>query len=500
MISKAGTVYKFIAVWACLAIGSSVYSESNNAPVGMTIYSNGRGGVDVFWFYESMHISSLGNLQYSPFDGGFVSTQSEASILSRFKVKPPVFIDSIITIIENRDISGSLPGDQFTPLSASLRSTLSMNRDFLLWEGSLRLDSDCNLEYCRTSVPVREAISEENEIWQSFDWRNPYLTAPLIGRIHEYYALDQWYLIDTNGGFKAEECYEEYSAGLKLLGWTADSDNHKLDGDSPAMFEVRYSDDTLDFISNSAVAGVCDADSLYLSINVPHHSYLAVLVRDSAGGRHSDFLRYDSSKLAPISISPSIFDKVFIPDEINSYAIAVESRAIVDIEAEIYSSSPNVTISPDRIWLPAGGTGNLTVEFNAAAVSDTLFASYIIIGTDSSFYPLIYFMRFLQDKPLDAGDREPLIPQRFQVGQPYPNPFNSVLSIPVSTSSRKNLTVSLYNLLGQELLRRNLIVNGSQRVILDLDDSVEKPLSSAVYFLKISDDTQSQLRRVIFLK
>ena len=42
-----------------------------------------------------------------------------------------------------------------------------------------------------------------------------------------------------------------------------------------------------------------------------------------------------------------------------------------------------------------------------------------------------------------------LIPQDYSLNQPYPNPFNPSISIPVNLEKRSNVTINIYDVKGR---------------------------------------------------
>ena len=59
-----------------------------------------------------------------------------------------------------------------------------------------------------------------------------------------------------------------------------------------------------------------------------------------------------------------------------------------------------------------------------------------------------------QGKNQPSGYTEPLsrlvneIPDDFEVGSPYPNPFNSLVNIPLKTKVGSEITIDVYDILG----------------------------------------------------
>ncbi len=88
---------------------------------------------------------------------------------------------------------------------------------------------------------------------------------------------------------------------------------------------------------------------------------------------------------------------------------------------------------------------------------------------------------------------EYVIPQDFEVGQAYPNPFNSRVTLPVTAENSTQIRVSLLSVTGRSLTTRNF--TGSQDLSLDLSGQ-----SSGVYFIRTSSGLQSSTQRIVLLK
>ncbi|GEM_PF-5099884 len=487
------------SIFLLLSSVATIAASETMSPLGLTMYGDGDGGLELFWYYPGLYSSSIGNIKYLPSKVGFPGIDVDASIITRWLLTPPLFIDSLVTFVSGTDSMSAYPGDQFTPLGASVLLVTSPDT-VLKWTGVIALDSGNYFSWSEVATSVGISYAERDELITSFDWSDPFFTAPQIGRLINLNVLDQKYLLRYDNGDKVEECFEEYSAGLKLLSWTGEQGMGQARIDDQLSFELRFSFDTTDFGSNSILAGVADTDSLHASADIPDGAFLAVLAKDSSGKSRSRFMKYDAGRVAPLYIMPPDFKSPFQPGEINSYSMSLENRGTEDFEVRLFSPSTFIVIIPETLSIPAGGLGNITVDFDASVVNDSIYTDYFIAEVGSEYYPIFKFVQFFEDKPLDIPSPEPMNPETFQIAQPYPNPFNSVLSVPVYTSSRKKLTLILYNLLGQELSRKELTVRGYYKVVLDLDYGMAEPLSSAVYFLKISDDYRSVVRRVVFLK
>lgn len=113
---------------------------------------------------------------------------------------------------------------------------------------------------------------------------------------------------------------------------------------------------------------------------------------------------------------------------------------------------------------------------------------------------------FLDNIATDAGDDLGVagqVPKAFALNQNYPNPFNPSTLISYDLNkSMKNVTLKVYNLLGQEV---KTLVNqpqdaGIYRVEWDGTDDSGRQMASGVYFYRLRAGDQSQTRKMVLLK
>ena len=105
---------------------------------------------------------------------------------------------------------------------------------------------------------------------------------------------------------------------------------------------------------------------------------------------------------------------------------------------------------------------------------------------------------------LDAGQlvvlavREPsTLPGRFELQQNYPNPFNPSTQINFSIPQAGNVSLKVYNVLGQEVATLMDGVKSAQTYNVTFDAS---SLSSGVYFYTLKFGEQSISKKMLLLK
>ncbi len=107
-------------------------------------------------------------------------------------------------------------------------------------------------------------------------------------------------------------------------------------------------------------------------------------------------------------------------------------------------------------------------------------------------------------KVLDTGGpygtgvaASPEVPQGFQLQQNYPNPFNPSTDISYTITKAGNVTLKVYNMLGQEVAT---LVNGYQAANTYKVNFNASGLSSGVYFYKLSTGSNEMTKKMVLMK
>lgn len=89
------------------------------------------------------------------------------------------------------------------------------------------------------------------------------------------------------------------------------------------------------------------------------------------------------------------------------------------------------------------------------------------------------------------------LPQRFEVGRAYPNPFNPATTLTVTVPEAADLDVRVFNSLGQEVrsVADRRVQPGEHRIVFDATG-----LASGVYLLHVRAGTTEDIQKVIYLR
>ncbi len=155
------------------------------------------------------------------------------------------------------------------------------------------------------------------------------------------------------------------------------------------------------------------------------------------------------------------------------------------------------------VWHSDTGEKFDSIYFNGPMIPRDFFASddvwvgfYIFGGAGDSTY--LYWYDFV----VDVDDEQPDLPSSFTLSQNYPNPFNATTEIRFSLARAAEVTLTVYNLLGQEArtLINGKISAGEHRVAWDGTDASGKPCATGVYLYQIQTADASQSRKMLLLK
>ena len=93
-------------------------------------------------------------------------------------------------------------------------------------------------------------------------------------------------------------------------------------------------------------------------------------------------------------------------------------------------------------------------------------------------------------------------PHSYYLGQNYPNPFNSGTTIPFELKEESQVTITLYNITGEEIktLVRETIPAGSWLTKWDGQNSDGRLVASGVYFYQLKTSGYTDMKRMLLLR
>ena len=115
--------------------------------------------------------------------------------------------------------------------------------------------------------------------------------------------------------------------------------------------------------------------------------------------------------------------------------------------------------------------------------------------------PILYLT--FSDEISSTGNEEIQIEQTLNI-EIYPNPFNptTTISFELTTGHTENTELSIYNIKGQKvkILLNEHLSKGNHSINWDGKDSNNKPVTSGIYFYKLSSGKSSAMKKMLLLK
>lgn len=194
---------------------------------------------------------------------------------------------------------------------------------------------------------------------------------------------------------------------------------------------------------------------------------------------------------------------------------ATDLSAGVKLTSEIYDSG---TIAI-RFLATDGGVAIGTGEYHIAdlymtagqipgvcgidtAYNDTLYLRLIGIS-ESEIAPIVIPGTVTIDEPTTVGDIEDkLNPAEFALSPNFPNPFNGQTVFELTLSERDEVTVEIFNILGQRIARIQDGPLGAGRHKISWDGNVAGvlPAPSGIYFCRAATERSIQIRKLLLLR
>lgn len=103
---------------------------------------------------------------------------------------------------------------------------------------------------------------------------------------------------------------------------------------------------------------------------------------------------------------------------------------------------------------------------------------------------------------LDVWDSDLVIPREFVLNQNYPNPFNPITQISFRLAARVDVSLRVYNVLGQEVrsLFEGYLPSGNYSLVWDGTDSEGNPAATGVYLYRLVAGDFAEVRKMLLLK
>ncbi len=152
---------------------------------------------------------------------------------------------------------------------------------------------------------------------------------------------------------------------------------------------------------------------------------------------------------------------------------------------------------------PNEAIASTSVEYMRTPATDNNFGRAWFVWVDPRQYGDNVWGAFTIYQPTDAdGEEKPSLPSKFTLGQNYPNPFNPKTEIPFSLTTKTEVTLIVYNVLGQEVrtVMNEILPAGEHIAVWDGRDNSGNSVTTGVYFYRLQAGSIDQVKKMVLLK
>ncbi|MCK4461197.1 MAG: T9SS type A sorting domain-containing protein, partial [candidate division Zixibacteria bacterium] len=186
--------------------------------------------------------------------------------------------------------------------------------------------------------------------------------------------------------------------------------------------------------------------------------------------------------------------------EAGYHSVALSSPPQIEAGNDIYAVVKFTNATYDH---PIVADGSGSSEIATTYMSQTGGSgSWIDMGSDPYYDDVAIRVRTSPTLSLGADDDDPTTPYRWSLSHNYPNPFNPSTTILYSLATRSHVTITIYNVLGQEV---NVIVDdvksaGEYDASWDGADFGGRGVASGIYFYRLAADDHTETAKMVLLR
>jgi hypothetical protein len=142
-----------------------------------------------------------------------------------------------------------------------------------------------------------------------------------------------------------------------------------------------------------------------------------------------------------------------------------------------------------------GSTGWVMIGGKVDTVDNAIYAPISETGVYAAFTTNII-------TGIEDDERGDILPYQFELSQNYPNPFNPMTTIEYSLPERAQVTIEIFNVLGQRVrtLVNDTKSSGSYRIEWNGSDDAGRPVSTGVYLYRFQAGDVVQTKKMLLIK
>ncbi len=262
--------------------------------------------------------------------------------------------------------------------------------------------------------------------------------------------------------------------------------NFDINGISVSLY-FSPSDNTEDKIKSSLLTAdssmyfallIFTSDNLYNAINSRYQFGL----RDIRG--IIDDVNAIGSEFTKLSVFAQMFDYNLSNTLHHKYGI---------VDASYPSSNP-IVITGSHNWSRAANQDN---DENTLIINDIYIANQYMQEFKKRYNDLGGTTSFVIPIISDVEDKGNFYPKTIDLKQNYPNPFNPITTISFFIPNEQNISLSIYNILGEKL---ETLFEGNAKSGLNVIDFNAEKLSSGIYIYRLETKYGTFSKKCVLLK
>ena len=162
-------------------------------------------------------------------------------------------------------------------------------------------------------------------------------------------------------------------------------------------------------------------------------------------------------------------------------------------EANRHPEMESIYLEHYAQWFDGGGGMYVTMDFVDQYDNFNAYGNLEYLDQDPATAPKWLAMF----EAITSAETESFLPSGFSLRQNYPNPFNPTTTIEFSIPRSENVSIDIYNLLGQKVTRLidKVMVSGVHTANWDASN-----VSSGIYFYRLQAGDFVQTRKMLLLK
>lgn len=329
-----------------------------------------------------------------------------------------------------------------------------------------------------------------------------YIDSTVANGTTMYYAI---VAVDTNGNRSTPRVVAGATAGNSAPYFTAPFADVMLEEDAQSLKIGVLSQLVLDVDGDNLNFSVFNPDSAWLHVFIEHDSLIILPEPDSSGSTQIIFTASDAELSAsdtfmvtvtPVNDLPVITE---LPDTLQLNIGEIQQLYLPAYVSDVEDSFDSLAIELDF------DSGKIIASFDR--VSDTLEISVVNQIYESTWLKIrvsdgdqgvttdsIYC---ILNSILSVDDDQNRIPKTVELMQNYPNPFNPTTTIRFGLPHADQVTLELYNLLGQRVavLLNEQRKAGYHSITVDFSQ-----LPTGLYFYSLRTTDRIVVRKMVFMK